>query len=185
MSRTLPPKEQQIIMMHASLITNVVHAVQHPQLQDELKRNLEVAREKGWGDLVDKIHRVLGGSRDENLIKGLDEEDAVILRAILTGIQNPDTLPKPDQQADGTIAAPGLAAMIQAAQSGDVQAIEVLGGMAQQMSTVGGEMARVGAIFKKLIDGERDPDILTKGMGTQAEQLTLSILEELNKSIIH
>lgn len=184
MSRTLPPKEQQIVMMHASLIVNVVDAVRNPALQDELKRNLEVAREKGWGELVNAIHKILAGSREESLTRAADEEDAVILKAILSGIQNPSTLPKADQAGDGSMAAPGIAAMIQGAQRGDVQALEALGVMAQQMSTVGGEMARMGAIFKKLIDGERDPEILTKGMGTHAEKLTLAILDELSKTII-
>jgi hypothetical protein len=186
MSRTLPPKEQQIVMMHGSLITNVVHAVEHPALQEELKRNLEVARDKGWGDLMNIILKILAGDRSENLLKGVDDEDKVIVRAILMGIQNPDTLPKIDEKADGTIAAPGLAAMIQAAASGDAQALVALGGMAEQMSGVGGEMARIGTLFKKMIDGERDPEVLTKGMGDQSEKLTLAILAELDKSpIIH
>ncbi len=185
MSKTLPPKEQQIVMMHGSLIINVVNAVAHPALQNELKRNLQVAKEKGWGDLTNIVLKILAGDRNENLLKAVDEEDQVIIRAILMGIQNPDTLPKVDEKADGSIAAPGLAAMIQAAATGDVQALQALGGMAQQMATVGGEMARVGTLFKKMIDGERDPDILTKGMGAQSESLTLAILDELNKSIIH
>jgi hypothetical protein len=54
------------------------------------------------------------------------------------------------------------------------------------MSGVGGEMARIGTLFKKMIDGERDPEVLTKGMGDQSEKLTLAILAELDKSpIIH
>ena len=49
------------------------------------------------------------------------------------------------------------------------------------MSKAGGEMSRISAIFRRLINGERDPDALTKGMGKKAEELTLSILEELGK----
>jgi hypothetical protein len=132
------------------------------------------------------ILKILAGDRSENLLKGVDDEDKVIVRAILMGIQNPDTLPKIDEKADGTIAAPGLAAMIQAAATGDAQALVALGGMAEQMSGVGGEMARIGTLFKKMIDGERDPEVLTKGMGGQSEKLTLAILAELDKSpIIH
>jgi len=32
-----------------------------------------------------------------------------------------------------------------------------------------------------LIDGERDADLLCKGMGTSGEQLMLNLIEELNK----
>ena len=42
-------------------------------------------------------------------------------------------------------------------------------------------MAALGGIMKKLIDGERDPEVLTKRMGARGESLVLSILEELGR----
>ena len=45
---------------------------------------------------------------------GLDEEDSILLDAILRGLDNPATLPALDVQPDGSAAAPGLAALIDA-----------------------------------------------------------------------
>ena len=71
--------------------------------------------------------------------------------------------------------------MIHASARGDARAFQLLGNMGEQMSQVGGDMARVAGILRRLVNGERDPDALTKGMGKQAESLTLSVLEELGK----
>jgi len=57
--------------------------------------------------------------------------------------------------------------------------------MAEQMSQAGGEMSILAAIMKKLIDGERDPEVLSKGMGAQGESLVNTILEELGKLQLH
>ena len=57
--------------------------------------------------------------------------------------------------------------------------------MAEQMSATGGDMAKLAAIIKKFIDGERDPEILSKGMGKQGEDLVNSIIEELGKFQLH
>jgi hypothetical protein len=53
--------------------------------------------------------------------------------------------------------------------------------MAEQMTRAGGDLARLGGITKRLVDGERDPDRLCKGMGAQGESLVLSLLGELGK----
>ena len=46
-------------------------------------------------------------------------------------------------------------------------------------------MSRVAAVIRPLINGERDPDRLCKGMSTQGEQLVLDILRELGQSDVH
>ena len=46
-------------------------------------------------------------------------------------------------------------------------------------------MARLGGIMKRLVDGERDPEVLTKGMGAQGESLILSLLDELARLEAH
>ena len=53
------------------------------------------------------------------------------------------------------------------------------------MSYDDGGMALLAAIMKKMIDGERAPEILSKGMGDQGEALVSSILEELGKLQLH
>jgi len=83
------------------------------------------------------------------------------------------------------MAAPGLAHMIHAARTGNAQALALIGNMAEQMSTVGGPMARLAGIIRPMIQGERDPDRLTKGMDSQGERLVLEILAELGKLEAH
>lgn len=178
---SLPGYEQQVAQAHAALIVQVVKTLQNPVLRPELDRLLVMAEQNGWTELVATIHRLLQGERGEALLHGLDQEDAAIVRAILRGLQDPGSLPDPNQRADATMAAPGLAHMIQQARSGNVQALELLGHMAEQMTRAGGDMARLGGLMRRLVDGERDPNVLSQGMGPQGEQLLVSILDELAK----
>jgi len=140
-----------------------------------------VALQQGWDDLVKTIRKIVKGNRDESLLVPLDEEDTVIIKSILDGLRNPQTLPDVNQQGDATMAAPGLAQIIHAASRGDVQALQAVSMMAQQMTAAPGDMALLGGNMKRLLDGERNPDVLCKGMGTSGEQLMLNLIDELNK----
>lgn len=183
--RTFPEQEQQIRQVHAKLIHQVVAACQNPEARTELEPVLRYANDNGWQQLVVVIRKILSGERSESLLAGLDEEDGVIVRSILSGLQNPATLPDPDQEADASLAAPGLASIIHAASRGDAKALQILAGMAEQMTLVGGDMARLGGIMRKLLNGERDVDALCKGMDTSGRQLVINLLEELNKLAEH
>jgi methionyl-tRNA formyltransferase len=57
--------------------------------------------------------------------------------------------------------------------------------MAEQMSKVGGDMGRVAAVIRPLINGERDPDKLCDRLDTRGRQLVLQILDELGKLDLH
>jgi hypothetical protein len=174
--------QQQIVQMHASLIVLVVQVAQNPVNKQQLDDVLKVSADNGWTDLVRVINKIIAGDRSANLQQNLDEEDATIIGAILAGIQNPSTLPDPDAKSgDPTMAAPGIAHMIIQANTGNTQALTMLSMMAEQMSTAGGDMKNLGGIIKKLLDGERDPDILCKGMGASGVSLVQSILNELAK----
>ncbi|HEY5603938.1 MAG TPA: hypothetical protein VIM41_12580 [Gammaproteobacteria bacterium] len=177
----LPEREQQIRQAHAQLIHLVVEACQNADARAQLLPMLDQAVTSGWQSLVERIRRILAGARDETLLLGLDDEDTVIVRCILQGIQNPAALPDPNYQGDAALAAPGLASMIHAASRGDAKALHLVADMAEQMLRVGGDMARLGGILRKLIDGERDPDKLTKGMDPSGQQLVLDLLAELGK----
>ena len=174
-------RRQQIIQAHAGVIVQVVHSIGNPQLMPETEEILKVSEQNGWTELVAVIRRILNGERDASLLNGLDEEDATIAGAILEGLQNPSTLPDPNKPADASMAAPGIAHMVHEASTGNPQALQIISQMAQQMTQAPGDMKMLGGIIRKMINGERDPKVLARGMGVQGRQLVDSILEELAK----
>jgi hypothetical protein len=176
-----PEYEQQVRQTHAELIHLVVEACRNAARKTELKPVLQTARNRGWDKLSSTIEQILDGRRDETLLNGLDKEDGIIIRAILQGLQNPATLPDRNKLADPTMAAPGLAHMIYAASRGDAQALQAVSNMAEQMTQTSGDLRLLGGLMHRLVNGERDADVLCKGMGPSGEQLLLSLLEELNK----
>jgi hypothetical protein len=180
-----PDKQQQIIQTHAGLILGVVQCIQNPDLRPQMEQALVVSEQNGWDKLVAAIRKILNGSREQSILNGLDDEDSVIITAILRGLQDPATLPKPEEKPDATLAAPMLANLINNARRGDHNAVIMLGGMAEQMSMAGGDMASVGAVLKDLIDGERNADKLCDKVGPQGESLIVQILAELGKLEVH
>jgi hypothetical protein len=182
---SLPEKTQQIVLAHAGLIHAVVIACQNRERLTELEPLLQAASANGWSTLVTTIRRILGGARDIQVLAGLDEEDRVIVEAMLRGLQDPTTLPDPQARPDPGMAVPGLAGMIHAAASGDVAALQLLGDMATQMLRAGGDMARLSGILRRLMSGECDPDVLCRGMSPNGAQLVLSLIEELARLRAH
>lgn len=181
----MPSREQQIIQAHAELIVSAVEACQNREQRTRLEPILEAGASYGQEKLVAAIRKILGGSRDAALLQPLDADDAVIVQAILRGLQDPRTLPDPNAGPDPGAAAPGLAHMIHGAARGDVQALHMLAAMAEQMIQAGGDMARLGAIMRRLVNGERDADQLCQGMTAGGESLVVSILEELGRLDTH
>jgi hypothetical protein len=135
--------------------------------------------------MVMALRQVIAGRRDSSVYAGLDDDDRIIVEAILRGIQDPATLPDPSQQPDASAAAPGLAGLIHAAATGDVAALSALANMAEQMVRVGGDMARLGGSMRRLVDGERDVDLLTRGMTAQGRDLVVKLVEELASYSVH
>lgn len=182
---TMLSRQDQIVQTHAELILAVVAATQNHEARQQLETPLRVSEENGWVELVARIRRIIDGERDESLLLGLDEEDHTIVEAVLRGIRDPESLPVPSAKGDASMAAPGLAQMIHAAAHGNTQALQLISGMAAQMNQAGGSMARIGAVIRPLINGERDPDRLAEGLDSQAEKLLLSILDELARLDLH
>lgn len=178
---TLPEQEEQIRQSHAVLIHQVVHACQNDVAKQQLNPMLDMATQQSWHELVAAINKIVAGQRGEDLFVGLDDEDKIIVKSILLGLQNPASLPDVQQKADPTMAAPGLASMINAACRGDASALQAASMMAEQMTRTQGDMRQLGGIMKRLIDGERDPKILTKKMTENGKQLVMQLLDELNK----
>lgn len=186
MQSTLPDRQQQIIQTHASLIRLVIHSLQRPELKPKLDEVLTISANNGWTNLVSAIRKILAGERSKDNLGNMDDEDKVIVHAILDGILNPASLPDSDAvKGDPAMAAPGIAHMIHEAATGNAQALLLLSNMAEQMSGAGGDMRRLGGIMKAILDGQRDADILSEGMGQQGRTLVLSILDELGRLQAH
>ena len=180
-----PDKQQQFLQTHAGLIVAVVQTIHNPELKPQLDHVLKQSEQNGWVGLVAAIRKIMIGSRDDSLLAIQDDEDRTIIDAILKGIQDPTTLPKPEQQGDATTAAPMLAKLVHDASRGDHDAVIMLGGLAEQMSSAGGDMSNLSAVIKNMIDGERNVDMLCTRMGPQGESLITAILSELGKLDIH
>ena len=181
----LPDAVEQVLRMHAPFIHAVVQAIADRSRLPELMQTLAAAERQGWPQLVAALRQVIDGQRNDSVKLGLDDEDRIIVDAVLRGLSNPETLPPLDRQADPRAAAPGLAALIDASARGDAQALAALANMAEQMLRAGGDMARLGGIMRRLVNGERDPDRLMKGMGPLGRRLLLDILDALGKSVLH
>ena len=174
-------KKEQITNFQEPLITNVVNSISDTSLRPGIEQVLKASQVNVWGSLVAAIRKILKVQRDSSILKGLDDEDQIIIDAILGGIQNPGTLPDPKQEADPTLAAPMLAQLISGASKGDTDALSILGQMAESMSTTQGDLARFSTLIKPMVDGERDVDKLCDKIGPQGESLVVSILSELAK----
>ena len=78
---------------HAPLILGVVLAANNSEVKDQIEPGLVQMEAKGLGGLVDAIRRIWSGQRDPmTLCRGLDEEDSMIIQAILQGLADPDSL---------------------------------------------------------------------------------------------
>ncbi|MBA1446071.1 MAG: hypothetical protein M3H12_14005 [Chromatiales bacterium] len=172
-------RREQILSVHALFINEVVKSGTDPDRKVEFEQLLKVAENNEWTDLVAAIRRIMGGRRDIEILNGLDEEDQVIVEAILRGLQDPATLPDPNAKPDPAQAAPGLASMIHAAATGNVQALQLIAEMADQMSKAGGPIAQLASVIRPLINGERNPDKLCRKLDGPTEEMVLGILEEL------
>jgi hypothetical protein len=175
----LPEKTKQIAQVHAQLINSVVMTCQNKALLPQLEPVLKSSENNGWIGLMSRIRKIIAGSRSTKLLRGLDEEDAAIVLAILVGLQDPSQIPKIVEKENSKFAAPGLAAMIDAAAKGDVNALSALGDMAEQMALTEGSMRSLSSIINLIIKGERDLKILTRNMDEKGEQFVESLLQEL------
>lgn len=172
-------RQAQILTVHAAFIHAVVQTILQPEREGDFEQLMQSAVANGWDQLVAAVRHIQSGRRDVELLNPLDEEDQVIAGAILRGLQDPTSLPDPNTKPDPGMAAPGLANMIHAAATGNSQALHLIANMAEQMLQVGGPMARLAAVIRPMINGERDPEKLCKKMDTRTEEMVLGVLREL------
>jgi len=180
-----PDLNEQILQSHAGLIHRVVLHCNNPGSIPDLEEVLRQAQENDWTQLVTVIRDIMAGRRDESVMLGLDDEDRVIVEAILKGLQDPSTLPDLEADFDSGMAAPGIASLIHASRRGNAHALQLVATMAKQMLAAGGDMGILAGRIRPLVEGERDADKLTQGMNVQGQELVFSILTELGKLAIH
>jgi len=181
----LPDRAQQVIQSHAVLIVSLVKACGDNEMLQKIEPMLKAVEEYGKPQLSAALRKILDGSREAVISSNMDEDDKVIIDAILEGLRNPASLPDPRAKADGSAAAPGLAKIIQLAAKGDQNAMQMISSMAEQMAVAGGSMAMMSDVLNKMVAGERDPKKLCADMDARGESLVLSILLELNKLKAH
>lgn len=181
----LPDRAEQIRQVHAPFLRTFVELHGDAGRRGELEELLGQVEQQGWETLTLALRRVVAGARDPSLFNGLDDEDRVLLEAVLMGLQDPSTLPPPNEQTDPTLAAGGLAQMIHAAATGNAEALILIGNMADQMLKVGGSMGRLAGAIRPLINGERDLGRLAKGADERTSGLIKDVLEELKGMEAH
>jgi hypothetical protein len=174
-------KRDQVRQMHAPFIHAMVKACQNEQERLAFAPQVKVLQDQGWEQLALVAQRLLNGERSETLLNGLDDEDAIIISSVLEGIQNPNTLPDLSAKPKAADAAPGLASIIHASGRGDAAALNALSVMAEQMSQTGGAMAEIAGAMRKLVNGERDLEVLSKKMRGESRDLLVAISNELGK----
>lgn len=176
-----PELKEQILQSHAGLIHRVVLHCNNPGSIPDLEQVLRQAQENDWTTLVAAIRDIMGGRRDETVLLGLDDEDRVIVEAILRGLQDPSTLPDLEADFDSSMAAPGIASLIHASRRGNAHALQLVANMAKQMLAAGGDMGILAGRIRPLVEGERDADKLSQNMSGKGQELMVKILEELLK----
>jgi len=177
----LPALNEQILVSHSGLIHRVVMHCNNPGSVPDIEQVLQQAEVNDWKQLVTAIRDIMSGKRDESILLGLDDEDRVIVEAILKGLQDPATLPPLQTDIDSDMAAPGIAGLVHASRKGNVQALQIIGNIAQQMLAAGGDMGILAGRLRPLVEGERNADRLTEKMSGKGQQLMMDIIEELLK----
>ena len=176
-----PDLKEQILQSHAGLIHRVVLHCNNPGSIPDLEQVLRQAQENDWTQLVAVIRDVVAGKREASILLGLDDEDRVIVEAILRGLQDPGTLPDLEADFDSDMAAPGIASLIHASRRGNTHALQLVANMAKQMLAAGGDMGILAGRIRPLVEGERDAGKLGENMSGKGQQLMVKILEELLK----
>ena len=175
----LPDLKEQILISHSGLIHRVVMHCNQPGSVPDLEQVLGQAEANNWTRLVAAIRSILAGQRDESVLQELDDEDRTIVESILKGLQDPASLPPLQTNIDSGMAAPGIAGLIHASRHGNLQALQIIGNIAQQMLAAGGDMGILAGRLRPMVEGERDRDKLTGKMSDKGQKLMLEIIEEL------
>ena len=171
--------KEEILQDHTTLIHRVVMHCNEPDSVPDLEQILQLAQENDWQKLVTTIRSIMSGNHDRSLLQGLDEEETIIIEAILNGIEDPGTLPTVSADLNSAMAAPGIASLIYASMQGSSESLDITTNLIKQMLDAGGEYAIIAGGIKAMIDGERDLAKLMADTSEQEQKLLTEILTEL------
>ncbi len=172
---------EEVLQAHASLIHCVVMHCNNPGSVPDLAAILQQAEDSDWKQLVATIRSIMGGGRDDSILQELDEEEAIIIGAILRGLEDPGTLPALQPDFQSSMAAPGIANLIHASRDGSAQSLSIIANLARQMQEIGGDFEIMAGHIHPMIEGERDLARLTANMTEKGQKLMVDILAELAK----
>lgn len=172
-------RQQQVLQEHASLIHQVVAACESPRLFPGLNAQLHQAEQNGWTALIAAIRRILDGERDVDAFEGLDDEDTIIVVAIVRGIQDRTTLPNPSSLIDASSAGPLIATLIARSRRNEKGASESLAAIEIQLNQAGGDLPLIGSALRRIIAGDYRFDQLFPKMSSDSVEIIRRILAEL------
>ena len=79
-----PNRHEQIRLVHAHFICQVVETCQNPERKRDFETLLYTAAENGWADLVGAVRRIAAGERDpDRLCRGMDAQGESLVLDIL------------------------------------------------------------------------------------------------------
>ena len=171
----------QILQEHSGLIHRVVMHCNNPGCVPDLELVLQQAEDNDWAQLVIAIRDLMSGNRDAGILEGLDDEDRVIVDAILRGLEDPKSLPHLQADFESHMTAPGIAGLVHAARGGHAQAQQILVSMTNQLVQDVGDWRALAGRFHSLVEGERDLKKLSKGLSDEGCTLIAEILQELQR----
>ncbi|HFD11214.1 MAG TPA: hypothetical protein ENJ32_01915 [Crenotrichaceae bacterium] len=180
MTETNKINKEDILNDHAQLIHRVVTHCAEPGTVADLEQFLELAEMNDWVKLVKTIRNIMSGNRDNSLLDNLDEEEYIVIKSILNGIENPETLPPIAIDLNSDMAAPGIASLIHASSQGNVESKNIIEGLTSQMSNAGSEYTTIALSIEKMMRGERNFDKLTEDMSEAGHKLITGIIAELS-----
>ena len=177
---------------HGPLIAAVLETVARPEQRAELEQALEPLIERGRGNLIAAIRRILDGGRDADaLCEPLGYEDGLIAQTILEGLRDPDAVrdliePQDPEDRDRPDGAPDARALL-ARHAHLILAVLAAAAaplMREQLTaplkglTEHGWGGLVGAI-ERILAGERDPATLGTGLDAEDTLIVQAILTGL------
>ena len=175
-----PDRDQQIIQTHAAFICQAVELLQRHDADQMLTALLANVADNGWNALANVVRQFAAGRRDLLIMHRIwTMEDRVIAAAILRGLQDPVDPAGPHRKAIRRLR-PRPGAYDPRGVERQRAGAEPDGQMAEQMSKVGGDMSRVAAVIRPMINGEREQSACAR-LDVRGRQLVLQILDELGR----